>query len=155
MELAVVRLLDYRRQIIVPNVSWGLGLSHECDLLCLTPSEYLVEYEIKISKSDFLRDFKKWHGHKSKIVSALVYVVPENLLDLAVSTLEPEIGVVVVGWVENKFYDDGGYYEASWVRRAKKRKFAEKAPKTTQWKLLQLGVMRIWDLKRKLFNSKK
>lgn len=57
MELAVTGLLNFRVYTIVPNVSWGLGLGHECDLLALDQQRRFTEIEIKISKSDLVRDF--------------------------------------------------------------------------------------------------
>lgn len=36
----------------------GMGLS-ECDVISISKSDYIYEYEVKISKSDFKRDFIK------------------------------------------------------------------------------------------------
>lgn len=51
------KLRLYRQQdhIIVPNVCapW------ECDMLTITRSGYAHEFEVKVSRSDFLADFKK------------------------------------------------------------------------------------------------
>lgn len=57
MEIALMRELNIRKNIIVPNVSFGMyfkgyGALHECDLLCLSKSGYATEIEIKIIKSD-------------------------------------------------------------------------------------------------------
>jgi len=41
----------------------GMGL-HECDVLAISKSGYLIEYEIKRSRSDFRADFKKEHKHR-------------------------------------------------------------------------------------------
>ena len=46
-----MNFFNYRANLIVPNISWGLGL-HECDLLVLTSSGYATEIEIKVSKAD-------------------------------------------------------------------------------------------------------
>ena len=64
IELAIVNstLFNKRRDIIVPNVSWGL-LNHEADMVIMTPSGYLTEIEIKRSWEDFKADFKKGHKH--------------------------------------------------------------------------------------------
>ena len=32
IETAVANYFGYRRQIIVPNVWWGLGFNHECEI---------------------------------------------------------------------------------------------------------------------------
>lgn len=42
----------------------GMGL-HECDVLAIAKSGYLIEYEIKRSRSDFRADFKKEHKHRN------------------------------------------------------------------------------------------
>jgi len=56
--LARMFRFDGGLKIIVPNavMSWG-----ECDLLTMTKAGYLREYEIKLSKADFLADRKKRH----------------------------------------------------------------------------------------------
>ena len=48
-----------RNKLCVPNVSWGLGIDYEADLLIITKTGYCTEYEIKRSYSDFLADMKK------------------------------------------------------------------------------------------------
>ena len=44
--------------IIVPNISYS-WLYWEADLISISKAGYMSEFEIKISKSDFLKDFKK------------------------------------------------------------------------------------------------
>ena len=48
-----------RSNIIVPNVSWGMGIEYEADLIVLSKQGYATEYEIKRSYSDFVADFAK------------------------------------------------------------------------------------------------
>lgn len=38
MEVAVMEHFGVRQNLIVPNVWWGMGLNHECDMLVLTKS---------------------------------------------------------------------------------------------------------------------
>jgi len=40
----------------MPNTFWR---GYECDILSLSKGETVFEYEIKISRADFLKDFKK------------------------------------------------------------------------------------------------
>jgi hypothetical protein len=47
----------------------GFGLA-ECDVLSVTKSDYICEYEIKISKSDFKKDFIK---EKHKLITEKVF----------------------------------------------------------------------------------
>ena len=51
-------LLRRGHKIIVPNVSWSY-FSWEADLISITKANYLNEFEIKISLSDFQKDFLK------------------------------------------------------------------------------------------------
>lgn len=140
MELAVAVLIGYRANTIVPNVSWGLYLKHECDMLVLDKQNRFTEIEIKISKSDLKADFSKKHGHKSKIISRLVYAIPENLLETALELLPNDSGIIIV-----KYYN--GYYKAFWHRHARHKKNTEEIPTSTINKFYQLGCMRIWSLK--------
>ena len=56
------RQWSFGKQIIVPNVN---SFRWEMDLAILHPSGYLDEVEIKVSRADFLRDFKtKAHKHE-------------------------------------------------------------------------------------------
>lgn len=79
MEIALATYFDYRRNLIVPNISWGLFL-HECDLLILTKSGYAYEVEIKVSKADLIKDKEKEHGHKSNRIKFLYFAIPDYLL---------------------------------------------------------------------------
>lgn len=55
IELATASHFDSRANLIVPNISWGMGLDHEIDLAIVNPkSGYMREVEIKISKSDLV-----------------------------------------------------------------------------------------------------
>lgn len=75
----------------------GFGLA-ECDVMAVSKADYIYEYEIKISKSDFKADFKK-EKHKLIMEKKFVnesktwripfyapnyfyFVVPENLVTL-------------------------------------------------------------------------
>ena len=73
----------------------GVGLA-ECDVLSISKADYIYEYEIKISKSDFKADFKK-PKHKliteKKFVNETAkwpyyssnyfyFVTPENLISI-------------------------------------------------------------------------
>ena len=149
MELAVVELLNFRVYTIVPNVSWGLGLGHECDLLAMDGNRKFTEIEIKISKSDLKRDFDKGHGHKSKYISRLVFAVPETMLEYAEKLIPDDAGLIGVEWVAKY----GGQFKARWVRK-KKHKQTSKVPDSIILKFMELRCMRIWTLKQKLLKHK-
>lgn len=143
MELAIAGLIGYRQNTIVPNVSWGLGLRHECDMLVLDDKNRFTEIEIKISLSDLRADFKKAHGHKSKFISRLIYAVPEFLLPECMNLIPVSCGIISVKW--NEYL---GCYQASWQRQCKHDKTKGKPTPQTIEKFYQLGCMRIWSLKR-------
>jgi hypothetical protein len=78
IEIAVARYFHPRVNLVVPNVSWGMGL-HECDLLVITRAGYAYEVEIKISKSDLKKDREKRHCHVSSRISRLYFAIPKEL----------------------------------------------------------------------------
>jgi hypothetical protein len=147
VEIATARHFNYRKNIIVPNVSWGIGLRYEADLVVLRPSGYAVEIEIKATESDIKRDLKKRAGHDGnhykygQLFRELWFSVPEHL---AFSKHFPDCaGILLV-----KKCKKSGY--ARILRRPKIRKQAIKWPDTLRIKLLHLGLMRIWGLKENL-----
>ena len=105
LEKAVVRLLNPRLNAIVPNVSWGLGLRHECDLLVLDARNRFTEIELKVSKADLKRDFQKPHGHSSDFISRLVYAVPLELLETAIELVPKQHGIIVADWRSGYTFD--------------------------------------------------
>lgn len=62
----------------IPNVSFGFFKDKgiECDLLYITPYNYLHEFEIKRSWSDFVADFKKNNFHSDLRLMRLTFVLP-------------------------------------------------------------------------------
>jgi hypothetical protein len=105
---------------VFPNVFIG---SFEADIMELTKAGYAVEYEVKISRSDFRNDAKKQRAYatqppkskydilqEGKRVNRFYYIVPEGLI---AETEIPEFaGLIyarkgVIGYYSNKlgFYD--------------------------------------------------
>lgn len=142
IEVAVAKLLNFRIYTIVPNVSWGLNLRHECDMLALDDKGRFTEIEIKISASDLKKDFEKWHGHKSEMISRLVYAMPERLYQKHGSIIPNHCGIIVV-----KYNEYLGAFKAEWERQCKHNKAANPPTEATIKKFMSLGCMRIWSLK--------
>jgi len=141
VEVAVANLLNYRVYTIVPNVSWGFGLRHECDMLASSDNGYLTEVEIKVTMSDLKADFKKKHGHSSKIISRLVYAMPEKMIEKALPLIPEKCGIIGVR------LSGSMTFVAYWVRRATRSHDGK--PSDSQIKeLMRLGCMRIWSLKQ-------
>jgi len=73
--------------IVLPNYYYGL---YEMDVFRLTGSSIVVEYEIKISRSDYFADFNKSFGSSKKHngiangekANRFYFVVPENLITI-------------------------------------------------------------------------
>lgn len=145
MEIAVANLIGWRQNTIVSNVSWGLGLNHECDMLVLDQNQRFTEIEIKISKSDLKKDFKKPHNHSSTFISRLVYAVPAELVEYALSIIPDGTGLIQV-WHNDD--DDGIHCSAQWVRRCRYDPRKQNPNQGTINKFYHLGCMRIWSLKQ-------
>ena len=71
IEVVVAQYFDPRRNVIVPNVWWGWGLRHECDLVVMTKTGYAYEVEIKVSRSDLKADLKKRWALQQKAAKAV------------------------------------------------------------------------------------
>lgn len=72
-------LTDSRQDVAVRNVAWGFFRNIEVDLLTVTRSDYLHDWEIKRSWSDFLADFKKKHFHDDVRIKHLTYCLPDGM----------------------------------------------------------------------------
>lgn len=146
MECAVAQFLGVRRNLIVPNVNWGMNL-HECDLLVATQAGYLWEVEIKVSRADLKKDAEKRHGHRSHRIKHLYFAIPKYL-EHCIEFIPEHAGILVVERYEGNEWRDAG------VRARQIRKPATNhcAPISAneRYQLARLGALRIWDLKRKL-----
>ena len=136
IELACWRYFMPRRNIIVPNVSWGLML-HECDLLVVTPAGLAYEVEIKVSKADILADRKKGHGHKDKRVARLYFAVPRHLEQFAAANIPERAGLLTVAQPTSL-----------WAQKQREAKLTSDYRWTAEqrFKLAQLGCMRLLPL---------
>jgi hypothetical protein len=148
IEIAVANHIGCRQYLIVPNISWGMGL-HECDLLVCTKANYLWEVEIKVSKADLKKDREKLHGHHNKKIKRLYFAIPEKLYNEECLSYIPErAGIFIV-----KELNDGRHFVI--LKRAPKpNKNAQPITEKEKSKMAELGAMRIWSLKRKLLRLK-
>lgn len=145
IEVAVALLLNYRIYTIVPNVSYGLGLIHECDMLALDRNDRFTEIEIKISPSDLKADFTKSHGHKSEFISKLVYAMPEWMCEKYEEIIPSNCGIISVYNVRDQ--GQSPIYKAEHWRMVRHDKTKAKPSRTIIRKFMELGCMRIWSLK--------
>ena len=142
VEIAVAQHFDYRRNIIVPNISWGMGLHYEADVVVLRASDYCIEVEIKVSASDIKADLKKHHTHDSELFCELWFAVPEEL------DAHPDIplraGILSIG-KRNR---------VTVSRKPQRNKLGVKWTVKQRLKLLHLASMRTWKLKQQMLKLK-
>lgn len=150
LEVAMLRALNYRANLIVPNVYWGIpGLYYETDLVRLTPSGWATEFELKVSKQDILRDKKKVFAHRSRLFKQLFFVVPIELKEYALIHIPERAGLYTVS--TNKW----GGYVVDRVRDAKINANAIKWDDDLRFKLARLGALRVLGLKENNINLQK
>ena len=150
MELALVNFVNYRDNLIVPNVCWGWGLRHECDLLVVTRAGITWEIEIKTSAADLRRDKKKWHGHVSEKIAYLYFAIPDDLLKLS-DEIPERAGIIVCTEIEPE--DDDPYIHCHVEREPQRNEYAPKIELLDRYKLARLGAIRIWKLKKKILDN--
>ena len=158
IEIAIMEHFDFRSHLIVPNVSNEMGLvPFETDMVVMTKANYVHGFEIKVSKSDLMADFKKkqhthfdqpfrgkkglerWYG-KFKTFS---YAVPEELKGYALEVIPSFCGLYVINEQKKLIHIKGSpvLFNHKWTE--KERVY-----------LKRLGAMRIYNLKRSIVKFK-
>lgn len=146
IEIAIARLFNYRMNIIVPNIRWGLfSTEMEADILVVRPSAWAIEIEIKISAADIKRDLKKRRHLYAKtwpddfnLIQRKYFAVPLHLVEN--NHIPETAGIIGV--------NDQGFGKI--IRPAKINKQARKLTDAEIHQVLRLGCMRIWTLKETL-----
>lgn len=141
IECAVARYFNPRVNLVVPNVSWGMGL-HECDLLVLTKSGYAYEVEIKVSRADLIKDLEKRHGHHSNKIKKLYFAIPAHLAK-HIEYIPLRAGIISVnskGW-------------CCLIKNPDINTAAHKLSDEDRFQFARLGALRIFDLKSRIINS--
>lgn len=130
-----------KHEAVIQNVSWGFFEWGEADLIALTKAGYLIEGEIKVTKSDFLIDSKKkkWAGECGdlwkKDIKQFYYIVPVELVEFALQNTEHG---VVSAEVTNKSSYKITVHRQGKFNRGRKLFLEERN------KLLRLGCFRAW-----------
>lgn len=161
MEILVMKHFNFTQNIIVPGVSWGIkrwpdiGELHECDVLKLSKNGYATEIEIKVSKSDLLKDKDKPHGHASNFIKHLYFAVPQHLQEIALQEAPDRAGILVAKEVKQGFYQEKTRVFLNQIREPKTNLNAVKWTDEERYKLMRLGCMRIHTLKKNLLKLKK
>lgn len=146
MEYRLADYFNFRQNIIVPNICWGMHI-HECDLFIVSKSGYVTEVEIKISKQDLVNDKKKRHGHQHAIIKKLYFAIPESLTDYQIH-IPARAGIIILA--EKQIYVNGFRKGIRISREPFVNQSCRKLSEKEMQKVLWLGVMRVWSLKKKL-----
>ena len=141
VEIAVTKFLDPRKNLIIPNVSWGFFKWHEADILVIRPSMWAAEIEIKVSRQDIKKDLDKKHHHKDKRIRELWFAVPEELSDD--ENIPACAGIISVS-------EHRGRRFCKRKRLPVADKSARKITAAEQETLLRLSYFRVISLKEKL-----
>lgn len=145
IECAVANLLDFRKHIIVPNISHGFFFGQESDMLCIDADNRLTEIEIKVSISDLKADFKKnKHDNPNKYIGRLIYAIPQELLEKSLPIIPLKYGIITV----KSFGEEKPKYFAKWYRKVRHKKYVQPLNNNEVIQLARLGCMRIWSLKQ-------
>ena len=142
VEIAIAKHFKPRVNLVVPNVSWGMGISYECDIVVLTKSGYAYEIEIKVSRGDLVKDGKKRHQHNDGRFRYLWFAVPMSLLK-HIEFIPARAGIL-------------GVTSKGRVHVLANPVINQHAPRWSDWdryKLARLGCLRIWPLKEKIFQK--
>jgi len=145
LEIAVASYFNTRKNVIVPNVSWGFQLNYEADLMVLTQRDYLCEVELKVTKSDMKAEKKKRKAHTCIYVKYMYYAFPEELLDTALDVCPEDAGLLLASVTPR------GNVKIFLHRKPVARPF-KKVPIEKQFQLARLGAMRIWNIKNVLYS---
>ena len=144
IEFAVANHFDWRQNLIVPNIWWGLGFNHELDMIVLTQSRYAYEIEIKTSVADLKKDLEKSHMHFSDKIRKLFFAIPKTM-ENSIEFIPADAGIIIVN--ENLMVQI--------LRRPKINKNARSLTEKEMEKLFHLAAMRVWNLKKKLREIRK
>ena len=166
IELAIMKEFDHRKNVIVPNVTSMMGIvPFETDMLVLTKAGMAYGFEIKVSKSDLVAEFKKrqhtdfdkWMYNKTGLehyygkFKYFYFAVPERLKDYAMEIVPERFGIYsYYTWKRSGHATQHmeKFYEARKPLFLFNRKWNDKE----RFEVARLGAMRIYTLKKRILN---
>lgn len=90
--------------MIIPRCKWT---GHECDILCVTNSLKIIDFEIKISRADFFADAKKakWYAPTDKVWKHY-YIMPDEIYtpDLIERLPDQDSGILTIYTSNDRFF---------------------------------------------------
>lgn len=140
--LATSKEFDFRRNLFVTNVDWGL-LNHEADVIVMSKNGYLTEIEIKRSKADLRADFKKNHKHNDILIKNLYFCIPTSLKDECLELIKTH-NYKVFGLI---LYDDNKRFK---IHHIGDRNNFRRLTNDERYRLARLGCIRVVALKEKI-----
>lgn len=152
LEYAINKHYFNSAKIITTKLTRNSGVvSHECDVVVVTNSYYLIEFELKISKSDLKKDFQKKHSHECDNIKKTFYVIPEKLED-CIELIPERFGIIIVNKKiqidkSGKIPLEKTYYPLRIIREAQTNKKAKKITNDNFIKICTLASMRYWTTK--------
>lgn len=155
MEISVAKYFNPRRNIIVPNLFWGM-FDYELDLCVLSKSGYAVEVEIKTSRPDLISDKLKQHGHHNEMIKYLYFALPYHLLK-DIEHVPERAGILIVEYQEaweTYHYKREAFFSCTRLREPKMN-YNRQWTDSERAQLLRLAAMRTWTLKRQLQKARK
>lgn len=155
MECALASWFNYRVNLIVPNVHWGMNI-HECDLLVVSKAGYVTEVEIKRTVADLRAEAKKRHNHDmgnaKRLIKYLYFALSSQMLkkdmeqhQMIRDLVPAHAGILIVHTKE----EVGHRQKVRRWREALPNKMATKISEKERYQIARLGAMRIWNLKRR------
>lgn len=146
MEVALATRRDspvcfLNHRVVVNKCAWLFG--HEADMVSVTSAGYGTEVEIKVSKSDFMADFRKQTTHDSPYIKNLYYAVPEFMKEYALARLPENAGLLVV-------YPAKPVGRVIVAKQAMPRKDAKKISDEMVAKMQYLMALRYWSRQQAL-----
>lgn len=143
----VMQFFPPRRYFVVPNVSYGWGLSYEADVIAISPSGWASEVEVKTSAADLKADcLKAKHRRISLRIRNMWYCVPEDSVTLALDPAYVGLECGVMTWRFDVIRDK---ISCCVMRKPKANPAALKCTPQQIQDLLRLGTLRYWDLRIK------
>lgn len=154
-------LYDYKKNIMLPNSELP---GWEADLLVITEDRYAKEIEIKVTKADFLSEFKiegttsanKIKKHlvfdnkgSGSFVSNFIVAIPEELTQLALENLPPYAGILTIVQRKKSNIFNPQNYHTWWIRKPKRLTNARKMTEREIQTLMRNCTRRLWDQRLK------
>ena len=164
---ALARHLDYRLNVVVPRCHFG---GWEADLLCLRSSDWMEEFEVKVSIGDFKREFtEKARKHEFLVegskrntfpgggecvvvatehkIRRFWFAVPHELLAKVKDLVPAHAGLVTVQRTSSQWRN--AFDVVAVAKPAPALAMARKLTAAERCDLCRLAYLRYWDIEAK------